>query len=160
HNPWFARKLLESAHKVSEDAWATLDPTHPATASPLAPKFATTQTCALVCHVGVETRKIGLAGTRFDHATHVLKSGRDCDSCHSTAEHGKTLPAAKDCVSCHHGATAPKERACASCHADQDLFLRGVQEGGEQGPQMMAKVSCLECHGDAARDAATPPVRE
>jgi hypothetical protein len=69
------------------------------------------------------------------------------------------LPAAKDCVSCHHGPDAPKARECASCHQDEERFLKGLSADGEQGPQMMAKVSCRECHGDAARTAATPPVR-
>ncbi len=155
HNPWFAQKLLDSAFAASQDAWTKLDPSRPRAQSPLAPKFATTQNCALVCHVGIEEQKIGVAGTRFDHATHVMKSGRDCDSCHSTSKHGVVLPAATDCVSCHHGAQAPKARECASCHQDQDRFLKGLAADGEQGPQMMAKVSCRECHGDAA----TQPVR-
>ena len=66
----------------------------------LGPSFPTKQNCAFVCHAGIEKQKIGVAGTRFDHATHVTKSGRDCDACHSAAEHGKMLPAAKDCVAC------------------------------------------------------------
>jgi nitrate/TMAO reductase-like tetraheme cytochrome c subunit len=159
HNPWFARKLLDGAFAASQDAWAKLDPSRPRATSPLAAKFPTKETCALVCHVGIEDEKIGVAGTRFDHAAHVLKSGKDCGSCHSTSQHGVVLPAATDCVSCHHGAAAPKDRECASCHADQDRFLKGLSAQGEQGPQMMAKVSCRECHGDAARDASAPPVR-
>jgi len=155
HNPWFARKLLDSAFAASQDAWTKIDPSRARATSPIAPKFATSQTCAMVCHVGIEDRKIGVAGTRFDHATHVLKSGRDCGSCHSTTEHGKVLSAAKDCVSCHHGADAPKARDCASCHADVDKFLKGLSPSGEQGAQMMAKISCRECHGDATRPAGT-----
>ncbi len=159
HNPWFARKLLDGAFAAAQDAWGKLDPSRPRAASPLAPKFAATSTCALVCHVGIEKEKIGVAGTRFDHASHVVKSGRDCASCHSTEQHGKVLPAAKDCVTCHHGPEAPKTRDCASCHQDEERFLKGLSADGAQGPQMMAKVSCRECHGDAARDASSPPVR-
>lgn len=159
HNPWFARKLLESAFETSQSAWAKLDPARPRAASPLAQPFDSKQTCALVCHVGIEERKIEVKGTRFDHATHVMKSGRDCDSCHSTADHGKMLPAATDCVSCHHGPEAPKDKDCASCHRDEDMFLRGVSASGEQGAQMMAKVACRECHGDVKRTADAPALR-
>ncbi len=159
HNPWFARQLLDSAFAASQDAWTKLDPSRPKATSPLAPKSATKLSCAMVCHVGIEDRKITLPGTRFDHATHVLKSGRDCDSCHSTTEHGRTLVGPGDCVSCHHGPEAPKGRDCASCHKDEDAFLHGRQPDGSQGAQMMGKVACSECHGDAARNASTPPVR-
>jgi nitrate/TMAO reductase-like tetraheme cytochrome c subunit len=159
HNPWFARKLLDSAFAASQDAWAKLDPSRPRAASPLTPPFPTKQDCATVCHVGIEQRKIGVTGTRFDHATHVMKSGRDCDSCHSVAEHGKTLPAAKDCAACHHAPEATKARDCATCHRDEDLFLRGVSADGEQGAQMMAKVTCRECHGDMAQPPAGGSVR-
>jgi nitrate/TMAO reductase-like tetraheme cytochrome c subunit len=149
HNPWFARKLLESAHTASQAAWAKLEPSRAKTAFPLAPKFPTQQECALVCHVGIEERKIGVAGTRFDHATHVLKSAKDCDSCHSTSQHGVTLPAAKDCRSCHHAPETVAKQDCASCHKETDALLRGIQEDGSQGSQMMAKISCRECHGDS-----------
>jgi hypothetical protein len=159
HNPWFARKLLDSAFDASQSAWSKLDPARPRAASPLAPPFATKETCALVCHVGIEERKIGVAGTRFDHSAHVMKSGRDCDSCHSTTEHGKVLAAAKDCATCHHAPETAKARDCATCHRDEDAFLRGVAGDGEQGPQMMAKVSCRECHGDMAQPPAGGSVR-
>ena len=159
HNPWFARKLLESAFERSQSAWATLDPARPRAKSPLALPFETKQTCALVCHVGIEEKKIGVAGTRFDHATHVTRSGRDCDSCHSVAEHGKMLAAAADCATCHHAPETAKARECATCHRDEDAFLRGVAESGEQGPQMMAKVACRDCHGDMREPRAGGSVR-
>jgi nitrate/TMAO reductase-like tetraheme cytochrome c subunit len=156
HNPWFARKLLQSAFDSSQAAWEKLDPARAKTAFPLAPKFDTHMECALVCHVGIEQQKITVPGTRFDHGTHVLTSGRDCDSCHSATEHGVVLPAAKDCVACHHGPGAPPKRDCASCHKDVDALLRGIQPDGAQGPQMMAKVSCRECHGDASLPGGDP----
>jgi nitrate/TMAO reductase-like tetraheme cytochrome c subunit len=167
HNPWFARALLESAFAASQDAFAKLDPARPRATSPLAPKFATRLNCALACHVGIEDRAVGAAVARFDHSAHVRKSGRDCDACHSTGEngrasadgarHGLVSPAARDCVACHHGPDAPKGRDCASCHGDEDRFLRGVSTDGGEGVQLMAKVSCRECHGDAVGAA---PVRE
>lgn len=166
HNPWFARKLLESAFAASQDAWTKIDPARPRAASPLAPKFPTKLDCTVVCHVGIDERTVAGPSPRFDHRTHVLRSARDCDACHTTssapgaAGHGRTLPAAQDCVSCHHGPQAPSARDCASCHADEDRFLRGVSESGEEGVQMMAKVACAECHDAAARAPDAPAVRE
>lgn len=158
HNPWFARKLLESSFKASQWAWRKLDLSRPAAEFPLGPKFPTRLECALVCHLGIEERKIGVAGTRFDHSAHVARGARECDACHSAAIHGRTIVGAADCVTCHHGPQAPP-RDCVSCHADQDRFLRGIGPDGEQGVQMMAKVACTECHGDANRTPGDPSVR-
>ena len=159
HNPWFARKLLESAFAASQDAMTTLDPQRKRAVLPLGPNFPTNQECALVCHIGVDEKKITLPGTRFDHTAHLLKSGRQCDECHSASVHGRTLIGPNDCVACHHGPQAPTKRDCASCHEDQDRFLRGVQEDGSQGVQLMANVGCRECHGDAGRTPGDPNVR-
>jgi NapC/NirT cytochrome c family protein len=163
HNPWFARKLLEAAHDATQDAWAVLDPARPRAASPLASPIPTKLECTLVCHVGIEKRKITLPGTRFDHTAHLLKSGRECSECHSSGTHGRTLVTKDDCVTCHHNPKAPVKRDCASCHEEQDRLLKGLEADGSQGSQMMAKIGCAECHGDAFRMPGDPhpvPIRE
>lgn len=162
HNPWFARKLLATSFERAQAAFAAVDPQHARRPSPVEPPFATKLDCAQVCHMGVEKQDVRVAGTRFVHAQHLGKAGNDCDACHSATEHGTVLPAARDCTSCHHGEKAAPERTCASCHAEQDRFLRGVGDDGEEGAQMMAKVACAECHGAApkagvrARDVVQP----
>lgn len=156
HNPWFARKLLDGADGRVRAAWAKLDPSRPAAPAALAPRFPTKLDCAKVCHLGIDEQPIRLEGTRFQHEKHLASGKLDCDQCHSTAEHGKTLVAKADCASCHHGEKAPAGRECASCHVEADRFLRGVGDDGEQGAQVMAKVTCVECHGAAV----AKPVRE
>ena len=160
HNPWFARKLLQNAFDRAHTALTKLDPAHARPGFPLGPNFPTKLECANVCHVGIESREIGLAGTRFDHRKHVANGSTDCDSCHTVEPHGGKLAVATDCVTCHHGDKAPKDRTCASCHAETDLFLRGVSPDGEQGTQMMAKVACQECHGADPKGPQRAAVQE
>jgi hypothetical protein len=148
HNPWYARKLLESAHRKAAP---------PSAAFPLDPPFATKMTCALLCHLGIDKQDIRKAGTRFEHRKHLGK-GNDCDVCHSTGSHGrpgevhgKVLAKGQDCSSCHHAAKAPSPaagRACASCHAAEDRFLRGIRADGSEGDAMMKEVACEACHLD------------
>ncbi len=157
HNPWYARKLLESAHARSEGVLRAADPARPASPFPLDPPFATNMTCALLCHVGIEKQDIRSPGTRFEHRRHLGKAG-DCSACHSTGshgrpgeEHGVVKPEARDCTSCHHGPKAPDPAAgrdCASCHVAEDRFLRGQRADGSRGDAMMAEVSCDACHGE------------
>lgn len=155
HNPWFARKLLEGAWRRAGEALAQSDPAAASAPFPLGPSFATKLKCAEVCHVGIETRDIRVPGTRFVHAEHVGRGGRDCDACHTVEPHGTTKVGLADCTRCHHGEPAPEGRDCTSCHVAADRFLRGLPpvpgDGSgddEAGVQMMAKVACRECHGD------------
>ncbi len=159
HNPWYARNLLQSAHDRAQEALAKAEPGRSAQPFPLGPSFATSLGCATLCHLGIEEQTIGLEGTRFNHGKHLGRAG-DCDACHTTKEHGKTLVTANDCASCHHGEKAPKGRTCASCHQETDALLRGAMPDGEQGVQMMMKVACEDCHGDATRKPVLDVVRE
>lgn len=151
HNPWFARKLLASAAAEARDAWAHLDPTRTADLLAIDPPFATELNCAAVCHMGIEDRPIGLAGTSFEHARHLGRAG-DCGTCHGVPANGETHGATKiganDCAACHHAPERVAQSGCVACHAETDAFLRGVEDGIDEPEQMMAKITCVECHGD------------
>jgi len=147
HNPWFARKLLREAADRSAEAWRRLDPDRATPDFALDPPFETKLPCAGLCHMGIEDREISLAGTRFSHSRHLGTAG-DCDSCHSTEEHGQTLIGPEDCAGCHHGPERPEGASCTTCHAEIARFTAGVEPGFDEPVQMMAEVPCHECHGD------------
>ncbi len=163
HNPWFARKLLASAHgKVQESRGMAPD-----AGFPLGPSFRTDLTCAMTCHMGIENTVVRRSGIPFAHGIH-LGSGLDCNACHSVgiqgqpgSDHGRTLPEAMDCLKCHHDAKPPSPAAgrdCASCHVETADFLKGSWTPGVEGPQMMAEVTCDSCHGDPPAFPARPQV--
>ncbi len=147
HNPWFAKQLLGAAAEQADAAWRELDPARPPTPFVLDPAFETELPCAGLCHMGIEEREITVPGTRFEHSRHLGKAG-DCGTCHTTETHGGTTIGKDDCATCHHGPARPEGATCTSCHAETDRFLRGIEPGFDEPPQMMAKVPCHECHGD------------
>lgn len=159
HNPWFARALLRSAADRATEAWRRLDASRPPAPFVLDPPFATELPCAGLCHMGIEEREIGLAGTRFQHARHLGEAG-DCNRCHSVETHGETLIGKDDCAGCHHGPERPQDASCATCHGETDRFLRGIEPGFEEPVQMMAKVGCFECHGDPPATDARAAAQE
>lgn len=100
------------------------------------------------CHAGAgRPASIWPPESKFPHQKHLANS-LDCDACHSTSEHGKTI-ARSSCVACHHQEKEGRDSAeCASCHKPQEVMLRGTLEGFAARPDAMSKMECSECHGE------------
>lgn len=97
----------------------------------------------LLCHAGIEEKKVPFGGVSFPHGLHVNGS---CLQCHASyADHGKTV--LKGCSDCHHGEGAGKVQ-CSDCHADKEAMFRGKAVKGTHGTPdaMWSKVSCVACH--------------
>lgn len=101
------------------------------------------------CHAGAgRPAEIWPGEKRFPHARHLGK-GLDCDTCHSTKEHGKPAFPRSQCATCHHkepeSGDAP---ACNTCHPAQEALLTGKIASFPDKPGTMSAMECSECHGE------------
>lgn len=111
------------------------------------------------CHAGAGRPAAIWPGEKaFPHARHLATGKFDCDTCHSTSEHGKPSFPRNQCASCHHQEPAEGEApACASCHKNQESLLRGTIASFPDKPGVMSKMECNECHGDIPTIARPKP---
>ncbi len=102
------------------------------------------------CHAGAgRPESIWPAEKRFPHQRHLAQPGFDCDTCHSTSEHGKPSFPRSQCASCHHKEPESGEApACATCHPAQLALQTGKVASFPDKPGTMSQMECSECHGE------------
>jgi Class III cytochrome C family len=108
----------------------------------------------LGCHAGSESQAGAVFGRRFSHRRHVVDSGIECLSCHSTHEErdaGGVPPLklqAADCGACHHRDPAAE---CLDCHENLGERTFPVPDIGEFQHSIHVDelgIECETCHGD------------
>lgn len=147
HNPAYALAALRASAERIDQARELLGVTGEPSAKegfPVDSKLGCT-----TCHAGAgRPAAIWPPESKFPHEKHLTKVGLDCDKCHSTTEHGKTIERSS-CVACHHQEIEGRDTAeCASCHGAQESMLRGKIAGFAETADKMSQMECTECHGE------------
>jgi len=157
HNISYVLDVLATAAADLEAAWALVDPENPVDATSSMP-FRSEAGCT-ECHLGMEhAPPVEVGALAFSHERHLLAVGLDCDTCHSTIEHGSPAFPRSDCASCHHAESENEDfdpYDCSACHERQESWVAGAVDGFPEVPGVLADKDCESCHGEPP-DIAPP----
>jgi nitrate/TMAO reductase-like tetraheme cytochrome c subunit len=149
HNPSFADSVLTRVSEVITSATGT-----PAQPAKLPPE---SQVC-LSCHAGMADVVVKREFSPFDHRAHLSDRQIACSQCHQIftpgeASHGKRLPVASSCQTCHHGELSTRQPLCAPCHVPSRNLFTGTLPGmpPEPSPMATADMTCTDCHDPAQK---------
>jgi len=154
HNFSYSLEVLAQAHRQINEARQQKQLPELPLPWPEAP-FASP---CLDCHEGIEEHTGNQFGREFPHRHHVVRSGLECGTCHSSHEErvAQNLDwlkiGAEDCSSCHHGDSAAE---CSSCHAaiKQRTFVTEIGDFDHSLHVDDMELSCSQCHSDGASPA-------
>lgn len=158
HNIRYAVELLrDSQNKAADALYKSGQTARVAQPEILASAAGYCRICHSTSHL---SNTLTFQGKEFQHARH-LKSGLQCDSCHSVDIHGKTIITAAGCQNCHH---QEAKVSCETCHQAQAELYRGkIPELGISGdPGMMAQadVGCADCHDLSSKEPFVKVVQQ
>jgi hypothetical protein len=137
HNIVYAMSVIETTRAALKSAGGgTIKPTE---------KSEGERVSCLLCHNGIEQKKVPFGSVSFPHAVHSGGEGW-CLTCHTPYDnHGKTT--LKGCSNCHHGAGSGKVQ-CSDCHKGKQAMFdgKGIRGMAKSPDAMAGKVSCSQCH--------------
>lgn len=139
------------------------------------------------CHKGInavrpelvefpERESYGVAFSHTKHATYIGGERRaDCSECHAVAGARATLPAHRECYTCHKAPEAFKagekqiDGSCGLCHTNEGSFKKFSTGSGAyryrftHDAHIGAGAKCAECHGvtgDGSDQVSQPVLKE
>lgn len=178
----------DHCHVRKIDALTPVLPGHRACVSCHVKEFTSTQfgICAN-CHKGIdavrpamvefpERESYGVAFSHVKHATYIGGERRaDCSECHSIAGSRVSLPAHRECYTCHKAPEEFKagekqiEGSCGLCHTNDGSFKKFSVGGAAykyrftHDTHVRSGAKCAECHGvmgDGLDQVSQPVLRE
>lgn len=139
------------------------------------------------CHKGIDAVRPALVdfpkresfGVAFSHTTHATYIGgerrADCSECHAVSGARATLPAHRECYTCHKAPgefkanEKPIDGNCGVCHTNQGSFMNFKTGGAAyryrftHDSHVSAGAKCAECHGitgEGSDQVSQPVLRE